>query len=198
MALVGMIEPIVIKDVLSESERLTLWDYFDRKSPYMSSLATWTYNNASYGKGDPVSWQHPLRTDLIFTKCATTIRLKMMKHLKRDLKLCKIHANGQTAGQNTLFHKDWEEHNVWTFIYFNQPYWNIEWGGEFVCQTPDDEYHFTPYVPNTGVFIPSNWLHKGQPPNSLIGNEIRTTIAFTFCDPEIHDKIIAQTTRKWY
>ena len=93
----------------------------------------------------------------------------MMKHLRRDIKLCKIHANGQTAGQNTIFHKDWEEHGVWTFIYFNQPYWDVEWGGEFVCQTPDDEYHFTPYVPNSGVFIPSNWLHKGQPPNSLIG-----------------------------
>ena len=137
-------KPIVIKNVLSESERLSLWDYFDRRSPSMNSLATWTYNNASYGQGDPVSWQHPLRTDLIFTKCAT-VRLKMM-HLRRDIKLCKIHANGQTAGQNTLFHKDWEEHGVWTFIYFNQPYWDVEWGGEFVCQTPDDEYHFTPYV----------------------------------------------------
>ena len=98
-----MNKPIVINNVLSKSERLTLWDYFDRKSPSMNSLATWTYNNASYGQGDPVSWQHPLRTDLIFTKCATTVRLKMMKHLRRDIKLCKIHANGQTAGQNTLF-----------------------------------------------------------------------------------------------
>ena len=52
--------------------------------------------------------------------------------------------------------------------------------------------------PNTGALIPSNWLHKGQPPNTLIGNEIRTTIAFSFCDPEIHDKIIEQNTRKWY
>ena len=164
----------------------------------MNSLATWTFNNASYGQGDPVSWQHPLRTDLIFTKCATTVRLKIMKFLRRDIKLCKIHANGQTAGQNTMFHKDWEEHGVWTFIYFNQPHWDQEWGGEFVCQTPDDEYHHTPYVPNTGALIPSNWLHKGQPPNTLIGNEIRTTIAFSFCDPEIHDKIIAQNTRKWY
>ena len=84
------------------------------------------------------------------------------------------------------------------FIYFNQPHWDQEWGGEFVCQTPDDEYHHTPYIPNTGALIPSNWLHKGQPPNTLIGNEIRTTIAFSFCDPEIHDKIIAQNTRKWY
>ena len=193
-----MNKPHVIRNVLSQEERISLWDYFDRRSQSMNSLATWTFNNASYGQGDPVSWQHPLRTDLIFTKCATTVRLKIMKFLRRDIKLCKIHANGQTAGQNTMFHKDWEEHNVWTFIYFNQPHWDQEWGGEFVCQTPDDEYHHTPYVPNTGALIPSNWLHKGQPPNTLIGNEIRTTIAFSFCDPEIHDKIIAQNTRKWY
>ena len=111
-----MNKPHVIYNVLSEEEIIPLWDYFDRKSPSMSTLATWTFNNASYGKGDPVSWQHPLRTDLIFTKCATTIRLKIMKFLRRDIKLCKIHANGQTAGQNTMFHKDWEEHGVWTFI----------------------------------------------------------------------------------
>ena len=127
-----------------------------------------------------------------------TIRLKIMKFLRRDIKLCKIHANGQTAGQNTMFHKDWEEHGVWTFIYFNQPHWDQEWGGEFVCQTPDEEYHHVPYIPNTGALLPSNWLHKGQPPNTLIGNEIRTTIAFSFCDPDIHDNIIAQNTRKWY
>ena len=48
-----MNKPIVIKNVLSKSERVTLWDYFDRKSPSMNSLATWTFNNASYGHGDP-------------------------------------------------------------------------------------------------------------------------------------------------
>ena len=199
MDMVGsMNKPIVIYDVLPRDEIDALYPYFDRKSPAINSLATWTYNNASYGKGDPISWQHPLRTDLIFEKCATTVKLKMMKYLRRPLKLCKIHVNGQTAGQNTVFHKDFQEDDVWTFIYFNQHYWNIEWGGEFVAQSPDGVYHYTPYIPNTGAFIPSNWEHKGHPPNDLIGNDIRTTIAFSFCDPKIHSHIISQTTRKWY
>ena len=60
-----MNQPIVIYDVLPRNEIDILYQYFDRKSPAINSLATWTYNNASYGKGDPISWQHPLRTDLI-------------------------------------------------------------------------------------------------------------------------------------
>ena len=193
-----MKEPIVIETVLSREEYEGLWQYFDRTQPAVNSLAIWTLNNASYGKGDPVSWQHPLRTDLMFAKCATTIKLKMMKHLKKPLKLCKIHANGQTPGQNTLFHKDYPLDEVWTFILFNQMEWNHEWGGEFVCKSPDGKLHYTPYIPNNGVFIPSNWEHKGHSPNSLIGNGYRTTVAFSFCIPEIHDHINSKQSRRWY
>ena len=50
-----MNKPHVIRNVLSQEERISLWDYFDRRSPSMNSLATWTFNNASYGQGDPVS-----------------------------------------------------------------------------------------------------------------------------------------------
>ena len=50
-----MNKPHVIRNVLSEQERISLWDYFDRRSPSMNSLATWTFNNASYG---PVSYTH--------------------------------------------------------------------------------------------------------------------------------------------
>ena len=45
-----MNKPHVIYNVLSEEEIIPLWDYFDRKSPSMSTLATWKFNNASYGK----------------------------------------------------------------------------------------------------------------------------------------------------
>ena len=100
-----MKEPIVIDTVLSREEFEGLWQYFDRTQPAVNSLAIWTLNNASYGKGDPVSWQHPLRTDLMFAKCATTIKLKMMKHLKKPLKLCKIHANGKLLDRIHYFIK---------------------------------------------------------------------------------------------
>ena len=46
-----MNKPHVIRNVLSQEERISLWDYFDRRSPSMSTLATWTFNNASYGAG---------------------------------------------------------------------------------------------------------------------------------------------------
>ena len=131
--------------------------------------------------------KHPLKDDLIFYKCAATIRLKMMRHLKKDIKLCKIHTNGQTSGQNALFHIDFRLDNVWTFILFNQMDWDLEWGGEFISMNPENgEVFYTPYRSNTGVFIPSNWEHKGHSPNSLIGNGYRTTVAFSYCIPQIY------------
>lgn len=193
MDMVGsMNAPIIIDNVLPLSTMKSAYQYFDP-----SDLGVWTFNNRSYGKNDPVSWQHPMRDDLIFFECASIIKLKMMRHLKRDLKLCKIHVNGQTAGQNTIFHKDYREDSIWTFIYFNQLSWNQSWGGEFVSQSPNGEYHYVPYVSNTGCFIPSNWEHRGASPNHMT-DKLRTTIAFSFCDPSIHAKIISHTKRKWY
>ena len=44
-----MNKPIVIYDVLPRNEIDALHPYFDRKASAINSLATWTYNNASYG-----------------------------------------------------------------------------------------------------------------------------------------------------
>jgi len=199
--MVGLEYPIIVNNVLPLTTIKSLHEYFEPSKRGQTSgtgLAVWTLNNRSYGDDDPVSWQHPLRTDLIFLECASIIKLKMMRHLRRDLKLCKIHVNGQTCGQNTIFHKDYIYNDVWTFVYFNQIFWDQTWGGEFVCQDPKSkQYKYVPYICNTGCFIPSNWEHRGASPNHNT-DRLRTTIAFSFCDPKIHDIVISQTKRKWY
>jgi hypothetical protein len=65
---------------------------------------------------------------------------------------------------------------------FTELEWDTQWGGEFVCQHPDTkEYFYTPYIPNTGVLIPSWWQHCGHPPFPCT-DKIRTTVAFSYME----------------
>lgn len=151
----------------------------------------WQLNNRTYSKGT-TSWgiDRNLLSSLPFTDCASYIKLKVQKVIKKNIKLCKIHVNGQTSNQTSEFHKDFEYDNTWTFILFCKHIWNTSWGGEFICfDELNKKYHYSPFIPNTGVLIPSNWDHYGSCPNSST-DALRVTIAFSYCDPSIYNKII--------
>ena len=145
----------------------------------------WSCSNTSYS-GGAQSWGKICRNDLINFSVGSYIKLKLMKVLKKDLRLIKVQINGQTPFQESQFHIDFSESKVWTFVLFTEPEWNVEWGGEFVVQDSAGKYHYTPYIPNTGVLIPSNWTHKGQSPNSQCPG-MRTTVAFSYCASDIID-----------
>ena len=51
------------------------------------------------------------------------------------------------------------------------------------------EYFYTPYIPNTGTLIPSNWHHYGQSPN-MSTNNLRTTIAFSYMVPKVFEEYV--------
>lgn len=173
--------PVIIHDVLPKDYYFLLNDQL---------VSNWNLNNSSYDTGR-LSWciDYHLTSDLPFIACASFIKLKIQKILKRDLKLCKIHVNGQTSNQTSEFHKDFIDENVWTFILFCKYQWDISWGGEFVCfDEKNNQYKYCPFVPNTGCLIPSNWDHYGSCPN-LSTDKLRVTTAFSYCDPLIYDKL---------
>ena len=92
-------------------------------------------------------------------------------------------------GQTQKFHIDFQTNDVWTFVLFTEENWNTQWGGEFVCfDGINKEYKYTPYVPNTGALIPSNWEHYGASPNECTGN-LRTTMAFSYTSLQSYDYI---------
>ncbi len=174
--------PIEIKNPLPKDVYLSLND--ELKS-------NWELNNVSY-EGGKRSWgiDDNLKTNLIFLESSVLIKLKLKKIIKQDLKLCKIHVNGQTSNQESEFHIDFFQNDVWTFILFCGLKWNISWGGEFVSYNKEEQrYHYSPVIPNTGVLIPSNWDHYGSCPNSKT-DEVRKTVAFSYCIPSIYNTII--------
>jgi len=139
------------------------------------------------------TWGKYCRNNLVYFQASSYIKLKIMRYLKIQLSLIKIHFNAQTSFQETAFHTDFDDDNVWTVILFSEPEWNIEWGGEFVVfDRTTNRYNYVPYIPNSAVLIPSNWEHKGTSPNSLTSS-LRTTVAFSYCCTDIFE-----TMRKKY
>jgi len=173
-----MDKPIVITDVLNT-------DLFCDVHKTMHKYMGWKLNNWSYGTLDDsrISWGlSPRNTELIFYQAASIIKLKVLKHIRNKIQLCKIHYNGQTSGQVAEFHSDFNDELSWTFILFTELEWDTEWGGEFVSQHPKTkEYFYTPYIPNTGALIPAWWQHCGHPPLPCT-DKLRSTIAFSYMD----------------
>ena len=176
--------PVVIKRVLNP-------DIFCDVNTIIHKHLRWAINNYSEGPGDsandPVSWgvANGLKnSELTIYRAATIIKLKILRHIREKIQICKIHYNAQTSGQASKFHKDFDQDHCWTFVLFTEKNWDTQWGGEFVCQHPDTgEYFHTTYIPNNGVLIPSKWQHYGQSPSSIT-DKVRTTLAICYMEAE--------------
>ena len=99
-----MDKPIVIKNVLNEDLFCTIHDT-------MHKHMKWKLNNRSYHGGNAgLSWGvYPRNADLIFYEAASIIKLKILKHIRHKVQLIKLHYNGQTSGQISEFHADFDE-----------------------------------------------------------------------------------------
>lgn len=171
-------KPVIIKDVLDIPR-------FSYMNEVMHRYMLWTLTNISYSEGTPSWGVRDKTSEIIFYDAASIIKLKCLRYMEPKVQLVKLHYNGQTSGQMSEFHGDFEyktEKLSWTFVLFTELLWNTQWGGEFVCQHPDTkEYFYTPYVPNTGVLIPAWWQHCGNPPFPCT-DKIRTTVAFSYME----------------
>ena len=170
-----MDKPIHFKNVLDPF-------LFDTINETLHNDCKWILNNRSYS-GVTLNWGiHSSIYELLFVKAATIIKLKILGHIRKNIKLCKIHCNGQTSNQISQFHHDFDTDDSWTFVLFTEKYWNTQWGGEFVVSHPvTGEYFYNSYIPNSGVLIPAIWEHCGHPPFPCT-DSIRTTIAFSYME----------------
>ena len=159
---------------------------FDTIHTTLHDHCRWKLNNGSY-KGVRLNWGvHSYTYELLFVKAATIIKLKILGYIRKNIKLCKIHCNGQTSNQISQFHVDFDPDDVWTFVLFTEQYWNTQWGGEFVVAHPrTGEYFYNTYIPNNGVLIPANWEHCGHPPFPCTDN-VRTTVAFSYMEKNLY------------
>lgn len=179
--------PIIIKDTLPKKILFSLNDNFYYNGWRLDNISNPDYMRSS--KPDKKSWSSGDKNNLVIFEAASFIKLKIQKHLKKDLRFIRAHINGQTFGQCGNFHIDYHQDEVWTFIYFCSLSWDTNFGGEFVCYDPNkQEYKYVPYIPNTGCLIPSNWDHYGSSPNDLTDN-LRISIGFSFCSNNSFESI---------
>jgi len=96
---------------------------------------------------------------------------------KKKFVIDRLYANGQSYGQSGYLHKDSEKEECWTFLYYANPKWSIDWGGSTVFYKNETEYDQALFIPNTGVIFKSNILHAGLEPTRHF-KDVRMTVAF--------------------
>lgn len=100
--------------------------------------------------------------------------------IEKKCSLEQVYANGQTYGQDGYWHQDSNEPNAYTFLYYANPEWNIDWDGDtiFLDQKTKQTYHVTP-KPNTAILFPANIIHRAESPSREF-YDLRITVAFKF------------------
>jgi hypothetical protein len=178
--------PIQLSNILNDNDYIVL-------NEELGKYSTWGLINKPYSNDGIKKFWSTMKWDtqtLTLFNISTIINLKIKKYLKKNIRLCNIHINGQTSCQESEFHTDFIMDDVWTFVLFCGWGWNINWRGEFICQNPETKaYHYVPFIPNTGVLIPSNWQHLGTAPNTNT-DKFRVSVAFCYCLSEKFEELI--------
>jgi len=90
----------------------------------------------------------------------------------------RIYANGQTATQSGVMHRDDDKPNAWTFMYYSTPNWRYEYAGNTQFFDEDKNIIKTvQYVSNRAVIFPSCILHMAEAPSRQYPG-LRTTVAY--------------------
>lgn len=119
-----------------------------------------------------------LGDNLQLIRVATYVKLTAQKLLQKDLELFRVNTNIQKFGEEATFHDDGPE-GTWTFLVYVMPFWNLEWGGDFIIQSSERDYRSVPCFPNRGILFKGHLQHRGSAPNRLC-NFVRLSIAFSF------------------
>jgi hypothetical protein len=176
--------PFTIQNVLPIEKFITLSDELERDW----SLTNFS-DNINYSKYKNFWGMREKENDLLLIDCGITIKFKIQKFLRRNIRLIRCHINGQTFGQSGKFHTDYCEDNTWTFILFCSKHWSTNWGGEFVCHNPiENKYEYVPYIPNTGCLVPANWEHYGSSPNDQT-DKLRVSVGFSYCEEKKYNEM---------
>jgi hypothetical protein len=140
-------------------------------------LETPTWVPAGGSQNEPnsiVFWYKELIDNVFFNE----VFLRRIEFLtKKKFVIDRLYANGQSHGQPGSLHIDSENEQSWTFLYYANPHWNINWGGSTIFYKNEKEYDQALFIPNTGIIFKSNILHAGLEPTKSF-NYVRMTVAF--------------------
>ena len=160
-------------------------DFFALNDEFNSRHNTWRFTKNDGGENHPyrgcidkpLSIVDTVGDNLTLIKYGSLLKYKCQKILQRRLKLNRVNTNIQFFGQESSFHTD--GYDSWTLNIFVSPYWQTEWGGQFILTTGPDLYHYETYIPNNGILFPAHLEHMGYAPNVLC-KVPRMTVAYTY------------------
>ena len=174
--------PYVFDKALSDKIYRGVYDRFE------PTTNGWILNNYSESSSKSVMWTLLSNGNDEFIAAGEYIKKELDLYyrkatgIKSNFKVKRYYSNGQTSNQYSDFHTDIDEPGYFTVVLFVDRFWDLSYGGEFVSQSPDHKMHYTPYLANTAVVIPSTWWHRGNPPTPNT-DKLRTTLALTYYDP---------------
>ena len=149
-------EEIIVKDNFLTNDELNTAITIIRKN-------NWKFGQTSkniYNYEIPF-WSMELIEDIFFSKYVKEV---IEKTFSKKFNIERLYANGQTYGQDGIYHTDSNNSNSYTFVLYltNISYEYIEMaGGNIIFKLPDYKYNLS-YEPiyNRGILFPSNYPHK--------------------------------------
>jgi hypothetical protein len=157
----------IFKDVLTKEEQS-----YVIKNTIQSNR--WSFGQRSDSSPDSYAfWMLNLYDDRFFRE---TFFEKIKNLTGKDFYIDRIYANGQTYGLPGSFHTDSDNPKGRTFLYYANPEWFVDWGGETLLYENDAATIIFP-TPNSALFFDANILHFGKDPARKT-NLLRVSVAF--------------------
>lgn len=157
------------------------WGFLQKSNVGTSDITFWITILGGYLKKANKLIYNPFYEKELFYKIISLIKpFLKSKYGEQEIQIVplEIYANGQTKGQTGNWHKDSEEENAWTFLYYVNPEWDItKWDGQTSYADSIDNIFINNYKPNSGVLFKSNIWHFGRDP-SIYFNGLRITLAY--------------------
>lgn len=156
------------KNVFSDSERKMI----ESKTLESSGWKFGHYSSSKTHGDDFPFWQLELTDDSFFSEHLLN---KIQELTNRKFKLKRVYANGQTHGLVGSVHQDDNIEGTFTFLYYANPTWRSDWGGETTFFTEEIINNFP--FPNSAILFDSRIPHFGNDPNRKC-SALRVTVAF--------------------
>lgn len=133
----------------------------------------WSYS--AYSTTDKASnrfWYSELMGNQFFIGWLDEIQKLTNKKFTID----RLYANGQTLGQDGSWHRDSNDENGYTLLYYFNNSDDISLIGETYFIVEGEPIAVSP-IPNSAIIFPHKFVHKGMAPRKGY-NDLRVTIAF--------------------
>lgn len=166
-----------------ESDIISYTNVFDEQEYsdiiLQMSSPMWRYGhgsdkkNSNY-KNSPPFWIMELKQEKLFSE---TLFEKIIKLTGKNFRLNTVYANGHTYGTKGRPHQDWYTKEGYTFLYYPNAVWDLEWGGKTAFILDKDKYYFNCPKPNSAVLFPGMIWHYAEETSRLFTG-LRVTIAW--------------------